>query len=225
MRQVRLEIMQLHFDANQALTEEWDLRNIRALAQTVEIREARPGLVKALNQHDWTSQIGEDGSPRYKEPRLCDLLLRLCREGTPLIEAWSVVHEFLEIGWGKAYVKSPKTQGYANLEEGETCVVIAVTPEQVNRYRDWLHPGPLPVWDRGSKTLTFKGKPCRIFKRYAASQYAILDAFQKEGWPSAVPIPGIMSRQTAADINSGLEPGSPLHFSISDRARTGSVRP
>lgn len=41
-----------------------------------------------------------------------------------------------------------------------------------------------PVWDREKRLLTYEGKVCKKFGRFAPKQFGLLDEFQTQGWPT-----------------------------------------
>jgi hypothetical protein len=47
----------------------------------------------------------------------------------------------------------------------------------------------LPVWDNARGELHFRGRLVRRFRNTASQQRAVLDAFQREGWPERLPDP------------------------------------
>jgi|GEM_PF-4060533 len=47
----------------------------------------------------------------------------------------------------------------------------------------------LPIWDKESKLLTYKGHECVRFSNHAPRQFRLLDAFQEAGWPEQIPNP------------------------------------
>ena len=46
-----------------------------------------------------------------------------------------------------------------------------------------------PHWNAGTRELTLGGKLVKRFRQQAENQIAILDAFQKAGWPASIPDP------------------------------------
>src|SRR5512135_1949648 len=103
----------------------------------------------------------------------------------------------LDRGAAKAQIRPRQNPGVTNLDAGEGCVFLATTPEAMNRYLDSIIPEEKPKWDRGFRTLTYKSTRCKTFKRFAEKQFAILDAFEKAGWPNSVKPENFMTRQTA----------------------------
>jgi hypothetical protein len=69
----------------------------------------------------------------------------------------------------------------------------------------------LPLWDREERELWYNGVLCRRFKREATNQFAVLDAFQKDGWPERI-VRFSEEDQTVIDLNKGLIAGSPIRF-------------
>ncbi|MEQ8791702.1 MAG: hypothetical protein RIC55_35895 [Pirellulaceae bacterium] len=76
----------------------------------------------------------------------------------------------------------------------------------------------VPVWDRQSRTLCYRGEVIRTYKTdNAASQFPILEAFQLEGWPEHILNPLGIGRKDAPGkdrlrealkaLNSGISKG------------------
>lgn len=64
---------------------------------------------------------------------------------------------------------------------------------------------PKPRWDRTARTITIGGIIWKAFSREAENQSAILEAFERAGWPESIPNPlrdEELLRQTIKDFNS-----------------------
>jgi hypothetical protein len=69
-------------------------------------------------------------------------------------------------------------------------------------------PDQKPRWDGDNRTVHFRGSPIKTYRRGTAHrQIEILEAFEKEGWPSIIPEPfnnqSLLS-QTLRDLNRAL---------------------
>jgi hypothetical protein len=73
-----------------------------------------------------------------------------------------------------------------------------------------------PHWDKANKTLSYGGKDCIIYKRTAHKQFALLDDFEKSGWPHSIRSPfgddQDTFRQTVNDLKSKLSADCPIGF-------------
>ena len=47
----------------------------------------------------------------------------------------------------------------------------------------------IPVWDCDRRELSFRGQLCKAFQNHAVNQWAVLDAFQEQEWPSRIDDP------------------------------------
>jgi hypothetical protein len=77
--------------------------------------------------------------------------------------------------------------------------------------------GPLPSFDAGERVLRWRGEAVKCLRREAPTQAAILEAFERAGWPRHLddPLdrePGLdpkeRLRETVKSLNRGLRPGS-----------------
>ena len=66
--------------------------------------------------------------------------------------------------------------------------------------------GPAPTWDRDGGQLLLGGALVKRFRCAAESQYAVLDAFQKHGWPAEVanPLPDLGYRSAEERIKDAV---------------------
>ncbi len=63
-----------------------------------------------------------------------------------------------------------------------------------------------PCWDSAKRQLTIGADVVRSFRRYAPTQFAILDAFQAQNWPTSIAKPKscLNAKDTVEALNDGL---------------------
>jgi hypothetical protein len=74
-----------------------------------------------------------------------------------------------------------------------------------------------PHWDRQGRKLMYGEVCCREFRKEAPHQFALLDAFEAQGWPELMSGPfrrDRLLRQTVKDLNGGLLDDSPVRFRV-----------
>lgn len=78
-------------------------------------------------------------------------------------------------------------------------------------------PSERPTWLPAVQELWWRGRVVKCFRHDAHNQTAILDAFQKAGWPDRIddPLPRVGARkwkarrrETVRCLNRGLTPGT-----------------
>lgn len=100
-----------------------------------------------------------------------------------------------------------------------------------SRYRKWLvkpstrrHEPPArtqPRWDQVERCLYYGNTLCRKYPRKAPKQFALLNAFERAGWPESIrnPLEGTEElKDTVRDLNEGMNGHSPFRLS-KDRLR------
>jgi hypothetical protein len=87
--------------------------------------------------------------------------------------------------------------------------------------------GPAPTWDRDGGQLLLGGVLIKRFRCKAQSQYAVLDAFQKQGWPAEVanPLSGLGYRSAEERIKDAVgklntgQSGARIRFHLLQQGR------
>jgi hypothetical protein len=117
----------------------------------------------------------------------------------------------------------------ASIARGDTPRAPCTEPLARNSQRRSKEEGDTPVWDSATGELRFLSCLVRRFRNAASDQRAVLDAFQRQGWPERVkdPLPhsgeeGLnvkkRLRDTVKNLNRDHEaPG--MHFYATDAGR------
>jgi hypothetical protein len=235
-QKLRQEIRLLCYEAASALEEGRGLDKIRPRPLLDDLQPARDDLIRTLVDLDWESLPASGRGTIPTEKRLYELIYRVCRRGHTPNLAWGAILELIEAGAVEPLVRprrplrsiDPNASDkdvYLDLDAGDGCPFLRMVPERIEAYRRSIAPIEKPKWDRGARTLSYKGVVCRKYKKFAKTQFSILDRFQELDWPASIPLPGIMSRQTVQDLNDSLTPDCPIRFGYSDKTNLISWEP
>jgi hypothetical protein len=232
-QKLRQDIRILCYEAASAWEEGRGLHKIRPRPLSIDLQLARDDLIRTLVDLDWQSLPATGRGTIPTEKRLYDLIYGLCRRGHTPNLAWGAILELIEAGALEPFVRPGRPlksidpnagdkDVHLDLDAGEGCLSLRLLPEKIESYRRSIAPIEKPKWDRGAKTLSYKGIICKKFRGFAKAQFAVLDQFERMGWPSSVPVPGNMSRQTVQDLNDSLTPDCPIRFRHSDKTNSVS---
>jgi hypothetical protein len=216
----RIEIRELCRNVADAIEVGRGLEHLRPRPPRDEIEAASNAVDCALRSQDWSSTVDRNGTITYYKIRLMQLLYDVCDKGHRITAAFHAVVDLVDLGTADLTVPPIKDPRGPNLDEGEGCALLVTTNERINQYLQSKSPKENPVWNRGAKSLRYRGRLCRQFDRSAPAQFAVLDAFEKAGWPDVINVPRRMSRQTIHDINKHMIRGSRVRFGFSEMTKS-----
>jgi hypothetical protein len=76
-------------------------------------------------------------------------------------------------------------------------------------------PNPIPEWDSCTRTLRFRGRVVKEYRRARAeNQMAVLNGFEELRWPSATDadVPKEKIGETVRSLNNSIGPDAPIRF-------------
>ena len=218
---LRMEVRLLCYDVAIALEHGRGLDNIRTRSLPEDIESARQELFRVLGK-GWSSYALASNGGTFKYAMFYNILYKTCKKYFDSNAAWCAILELCGGGSAELFIRPRQSLGPGNAWDGVGALFIRLWPEGINRVIDALTPKISPKWIRCEKALMHEKLICKTYDRFASKQFAILDAFEKAGWPKAIDVPGIMSRQTALQLNDRMDPASPIRFGFSEKGNSVS---